>query len=90
MLAIPARVITTCFVIVCFAGTIVVGLYHGNAWTSILLSALIVAMLAWPVGYVVGWLFLRTVNEHIAKYREEKPIPQEDAPNTEPVEAAAG
>ena len=78
MLAIPARVIATSFVLFCFAGTIVVGVFNGNSWGSILASAALVCVIAWIVGTVLGWLILRSVNEEINRHQRENPIPDEN------------
>lgn len=91
VLAIPARVIATSFALICFAATIVVGLANGNEWRSILFSALLVCLLAWIVGTVLGMLILRSVNEQIDRHREQNPIPDEnDIYESEPTQVGAG
>lgn len=91
MLAIPARVIATSFALVCFAATIVFGLANGNEWLSILLSALIVCLIAWVVGSVLGSLILRCVNEQIDRHRLENPIPDEsEIYESDPTQLGAG
>lgn len=77
VLVIPARVIATLFTLVCFAGTIVVGLSNGNSWWSIMLNAFMVGTIALVIGILIGALFLRTINEHIERHREQNPIPSE-------------
>ncbi len=77
MLTIPARVIASVFMLLCFAGTIIVGLINGNGWKSIMLSATIVAFVAWVIGSVIGALALRSVNEQIELHRQQNPIPTE-------------
>lgn len=77
--AIPARVISTSFALACFAATLCLGLYHGNAWTSILASAILVSFVALIIGSLIGSLLLRSVDEHIAQYQQQHPIPDEDA-----------
>ena len=77
MLAIPARVIATSFALICFASTIAAGVYNGNGWTSILTSALLVCLLAWIVGSMLGALILRSINEQIEQHRLDNPIPDE-------------
>ena len=52
-------------------------MYNGNAWESILLSAMLVCLLAWIVGSVLGALILRSVNEQIEQHRLNNPIPDE-------------
>jgi uncharacterized membrane protein YcjF (UPF0283 family) len=91
VLAIPARVIATSFALICFAATIVVGMFNNNDWISILSSALLVCMLAWIVGSLLGALILRCVNEQIQQHVAENPIPEEnDLYTTDPVQPGAG
>lgn len=77
MLAIPARVIATSFALLCFASTIAVGLFNGNDWVSIISSALLVCVLAWLIGSMLGALILRSVNEQIDQHRVHNPIPDD-------------
>jgi len=77
VLAIPARVIATSFALICFTATISVGMYNGNDWISILSSALLVCMLAWIIGSLLGALILRCINEQIQQHVADNPIPDE-------------
>ncbi len=91
MLAIPARVIATSFALISFAGTVLVGLFNGNDWKSILLSATIVLVVAWIVGTLVGMLMLHSVNEQIERHREANPAPDEnELYESDPAQAGAG
>ena len=91
MLAIPARVIATSFALICFAATIAVGMYNGNDWTSILSGALLVCLLAWMVGSMLGALILRCINEQIDQHITDHPIPdQNDIYSNDPVQTGAG
>ena len=91
MLAIPARVIATSFALLCFTATIVAGLYNGNGWVSILTSALLVCVLAWIVGTMLGALILRCINEQIQQHVKDNPIPDEsEIYSTDPVQPGAG
>lgn len=88
MLAIPARVISTSFALACFAGTLCYGIYNENTWSSILAGALLAMFIALIVGSILSAVALRSVNEHIAKYKDRNPIPDEnieDAENAQPV-----
>ena len=78
MLAIPARVIATGFALLCFAGTVIVGLANGNDWLSIFWSAILVTLIAWVVGTLLGMLMLHSVNEQIDRHRQANPIPDEN------------
>lgn len=91
MLAIPARVIATSFALICFAATIVVGLFNGNEWKSILTSAFLVCLIAWIVGSILGKLILKSVNEQIVKHQDNNPIPDEsEIYEQDPVQMGAG
>lgn len=80
MLAIPARVISTSFALTCFAATLCFGIYNSNSWMSVLSGALLAGLIAWIIGMVIGAIALKTVDEHIRAYKEQRPIP-EDLPS---------
>ena len=83
--------IATSFALICFAATISVGLYHGNDWLSILSSAMLVCLLAWLIGSILGALILRCINEQIHQHVSDNPIPDEsDIYATDPVQTGAG
>ena len=91
MLAIPARVIATCFALMCFSATIAVGMYNSNDWVSILWSAILVCLLAWGIGSILGALILRSINEQIQQHVADNPIPDEsEIYATDPVQTGAG
>lgn len=90
VLAIPARVIATSFALICFASTIAAGVYNRNEWDSILISALLVCLLAWGIGSVLGALILRSINEQIEQHRLDNPIPDEsEIYSSDPVQPGA-
>ena len=78
MLAIPARVIATCFALACFAGSVVVGIYNQNPAVSVLLSSLVVLVAAYVVGLIVGAVAQHAVGEHIRKHKQQHPIPGQE------------
>ena len=66
-------------------------MFNGNDWISILSSALLVCMLAWLLGSLLGALILRCVNEQIQQHIADNPIPDEsDLYTTDPVQSGAG
>jgi len=77
VLAIPARVIATCFALACFAGSAVVGLYHGNPALSIVISSFFTMIAAYVVGLIVGAVAQRAVDEHIRRHKADNPLPDE-------------
>lgn len=79
MLAIPARVIATCFALACFAGSAVVGLYHGNPALSIVISSFFAMIAAYIVGLIVGAVAQRAVDEHVRRHKTTNPLPGDEA-----------
>ncbi|MFK7789427.1 MAG: hypothetical protein AB8C95_08070 [Phycisphaeraceae bacterium] len=65
-------------------------MFNGNTWPSIITSALLVCLLAWVIGSVLGALILRSVNEQIEQHRSKNPIPEESEIYTnDPVQTGA-
>lgn len=60
-----------------FAGAIFVGLLAGNDPLVILVRAMVVMVLAWIVGRLVGALAMHFVVQSIDAYKEAHPIPTE-------------
>lgn len=79
VLAIPARVIATCFALACFAGSLVVGLYHGNPALSIVISSFFTMIAAYIVGLVVGAIAQRAVDDHVRRHKAQHPLPGDQA-----------
>ena len=90
MLAIPARVIATCFALACFAGSLIVGIYHSNPALSVLLSSLLVLAAAYVVGLIVGSVAQHAVDDHIRKHKQQNPIPGTDLGDDEVAAAPPG
>lgn len=78
MLAIPSRVIASCFALVCFAAAAVQGLAVGNTLFTIIGRSTVVMLVAWCVGTLIGAVAQRTVDQHIDDYRQANPIPEEE------------
>ncbi len=77
VLAIPARVIATCFALIGFAAASVVGVAAGNPTSTVLLRATVVMLLIWGVGRVIGAMLQRTIEDHIRRYKHDHPIPDD-------------
>lgn len=75
MLAIPSRVIASCFALVSFAAAVLEGAAVGNPLLTILLRATVIMIIAWAVGSAIGAVAQRTVDQHIEAYRQANPIP---------------
>ncbi len=76
---IPSRVIASCFAITGFVAALVIGFAAGLATDDILLRAIMVMIICWPVGRLLGWMAQRAVEENIAQYKRAHPIPDDAA-----------
>ena len=76
VLSISARLIATCFALGSFAAASIVGMVVGNSVTTILWRATLVMVICWFVGRIAGAIAQRTVDDHIAQYKQRKPIPE--------------
>ncbi|MEX0655214.1 MAG: hypothetical protein WD534_08290 [Phycisphaeraceae bacterium] len=77
MLAIPSRVIASCFALVSFAAALLVGLLSGNGAGVIIWRATLVMLACWVIGWIVGLVAQRVVDDHIQTYKQNNPIPGE-------------
>lgn len=89
MLAIPSRVIATCFALIGFAAATIVGAFVGNDATTILVRATAIMLPCWIVGYIIGRFAQQTVDENLHQYFEDNPIPDEQT-YRDHAEASAG
>ncbi|RMH19953.1 MAG: hypothetical protein D6698_05080 [Gammaproteobacteria bacterium] len=71
--------IASCFSLVCFAAAIVVGIHVGNTPQTVLLRAVLVMIICWPIGYLVGLVAQRAIMDQINRYKQEHPIPDESS-----------
>lgn len=86
--AIPARVIATCFALACFAGSALVGLYHGNPALSIVISSFFAMIAAYLVGLIVGAVAQHAVDDHVRRHKANHPLPGDEA-ELDPTELSA-
>jgi hypothetical protein len=78
---IPARVIASCFAITGFVAALVIGLAASLSTDEILLRALVVMGICWPVGRFLGGFAQRAVEENVALYKRNHPIADDTAAN---------
>jgi len=78
VLVIPAKVIATCFALIGFAAAIVVGVAADNDALTILWRALIVMLVAWPIGRLFGGVAQRACDESILAHKQKYPIPRDE------------
>ncbi len=70
-----ARVIATIFALVSFAAALIVGQHAGNPLPTILLRAILVMLVCYMIGRVIGAVAQSSIKSHIERYRAEHPIP---------------
>lgn len=75
----PSRVIATIFALVSFTAALAVGFTAGNTPVTIMLRAMIVMVVCWAIGRVVGEIMQRVVHDHVADYIAEHPIPDQES-----------
>lgn len=76
---IPSRVIASCFSIVGFVAALFIGFAAGLSTSTILSRAIVVMMVCWPVGRLLGHFAQRAVEENVAQYKKAHPIPRDFA-----------
>ncbi len=81
-----SRVIASCFAIVGFVAALVIGFAADLSADAILWRAMVVMVICWPVGRLLGALAQHAVEENINEYKRSHPIPRDAAS----VGAAAG
>jgi hypothetical protein len=73
--AIPSRVIASCFAITGFVAALVIGFAASLSTDEILLRAIVVMAICWPVGRLLGGMAQRAVEENVSQYKRAHPIP---------------
>jgi hypothetical protein len=88
VLAIPPKVIASSFALISFTGALVVGFAAGNELSTIVWRAIIVMLVSWPIGRIIGAVAWRATQENIEAYKLAHPIPSDDESGDEPDEQA--
>jgi len=73
-----ARVVATCFAVVAFATSLLVGLAANLSTDVILLRSLLAMLAAWLIGRLLGAITQHVVQAEVDRYRQEHPIPEVD------------
>ncbi len=89
MLHIPSRVIATSFALVAFAAAAVLGVYVGNDVFTVLWRAAVIMLICYLIGRGVGAVAQWTVDDHIARYQKQHPIPDESSEEDASQESAS-
>ena len=66
-----SRAVAGCFALAAFAVAVVAGLAGGNGATAILLRALIVMVICYPVGLLAGLVCQYVVDQHVRQQAAE-------------------
>ena len=86
MRSVPSGVTAGCFSLAAFAVAIVAGLSAQNPAMTILLRAIAVSIVCWPIGYLAGMLCCRVieVEEAAVAAAPDEPEPSEPPSTAEP------
>lgn len=77
------NVIAGCFALSAFAVAILAGLAVGNTADAVLLRALVVTVIGYPVGWAAGAACVRVINDRLRAHRTAHPVPESrEAPAT--------
>jgi putative Mn2+ efflux pump MntP len=68
------KVVAACFGLAAFAVGVLSGLVSENPAAQILLRSLLSMAVCYPIGYLVGLICQRVVDEQIAKHRIANPV----------------
>lgn len=79
VLTIPSKLIASCFALIAFAAATLVGLAAQNSAWTVLYRALIAMGVCWVVGFIVGLVAQRVVDQQIETYKSRHPITSEDS-----------
>ncbi len=80
-----SKLIAACFALSAFAVAIIAGMMSGNSSTQILLNAVIVLIVCYPIGWMAGLLCQYVVHEHTTR-QENAVAAVESATNESNVE----
>ena len=76
-MSVVSRVIAGCFALAAFAVAVVSGLAGMNPPTVVLGRALIIMLLCYPVGFLVGLICQRAIDEHHHAFESANPVPED-------------
>jgi len=88
----PTKVIAASLALVAFALAILLGLFAGNTAATTIGRALIVMVVCYLVGQLIGYVGRTAMTEHVERYKRDHPMPESDfgIEKGEPVEDPAG
>ncbi len=74
-----ARAIATCFALAGFAAVAVIGVYVNNPAPTILWRGVVVGVIAFVIGAVIGQFAQGTIEGYVDRYRTVNPVPETGA-----------
>lgn len=80
--------IATCSGLVAFAAALVLGWAAGNEASEILKRAILALAACWLVGWIVGAVAQRAVQDRIDEYKRQNPIALDEPPSEAPADAS--
>ncbi|MEX2213938.1 MAG: hypothetical protein WD768_07410 [Phycisphaeraceae bacterium] len=72
-----ANVIATCFALIAFTGSIIVGIAAGNTALTTLYRSVVAMFVCLFIGKVVGYVGQRSIETSIEEYKLAHPIPSD-------------
>lgn len=85
-----SRVMAGCLAMAAFAVAIIAGLASGNPAVLVLGRALVAMILCYPVGFVVGIVCERVIEQHRDQYEQDHPVPSDEEERGDAAASSAG
>ncbi len=84
----PARVIACLFAFCSFLACLAYGVWLDQPLETMLLNAMVVMLACYAVGRVGGYVAQRGVDDHIERFKQQNPLPDENyfEASSEPVD----
>ncbi len=70
-----SKVIAGCFALAAFAVSLMAGVWGGDPAFTVLTRSLIIMMVCYPIGYIVGLICAQVIERHVKDYVEANPAP---------------
>jgi NhaP-type Na+/H+ or K+/H+ antiporter len=72
--------IATVSALIAFAICLAIGLHVSNPFTTTVLRALTAMLVTLPIGWVIGWMAQKMLDENLRAAEEKLKIPEPDSP----------
>jgi len=87
MKGVPSHVVGGCFAMCAFSVAVLAGLTASNGATTILIRAILAMIICYPLGWIVGVICRRAIDEHVRSLGTEQ---DSDADEETPPASDAG